>query len=82
MPQHHLHAFLESLAELPTLDALRPLLRPEGQLWVSWRKGKQGEVKEDHIRRWALDQGLVDVKVCAVSEAWSGLKLVWRKERR
>ncbi len=48
-------------------------------IWVSWYKKSSGlktDVTEDVIRNWALSNGLVDVKVCAVSDAWSGLKLV------
>ena len=78
-----IHAFFESLqafeASAPKLAAA---LAKEGMLWVSWRKGKVTDLTEDPIRAWALAQGLVDVKVCSVSEEWSGLKIVWRKENR
>jgi len=56
-----------------------------GMIWVSWEKKKSkldGELNENFIRDLALALGLVDVKVCAVSETWSGLKLVWRVENR
>jgi len=56
-----------------------------GMIWVSWPKKASGvasEVTEDTVREVALPLGLVDVKVCAVDETWSGLKLVVRKERR
>lgn len=58
---------------------------PDGMIWVSWPKKSSGvpsSVTEDTIRTVALPSGLVDVKVCAVDETWSGLKLVVRKELR
>lgn len=54
-------------------------------IWISWPKRASKvatDVTEDVIRRLALSLGLVDVKVCAVDEIWSGLKLVVRKELR
>jgi hypothetical protein len=56
-------------------------LAPAGMLWVSWPKkssGVAGDLTEDEVRRIGLQSGLVDVKVCAVSEIWSGLKFVYR----
>ena len=67
------------------LAALRGKLRPETPVWVSWPKKASGvasSVTEDVIREVALPIGYVDVKVCAVSEVWSGLKLVVRRELR
>jgi len=67
------------------LAALRKTLRPDAALWVSWPKKAAKvptTVTEDTIRALALPLGFVDVKVCAVSEVWSGLKLVVRKELR
>jgi hypothetical protein len=52
---------------------------PQVVIWVSWYKKSSGmatDLTEDLIRNYALDNGLVDIKVCAVSNAWSGLKLV------
>jgi hypothetical protein len=52
---------------------------PQVVIWVSWYKkssGKSTDLTEDVIRGFALGNGLVDIKVCAVSEEWSGLKLV------
>lgn len=60
-------------------------LLPAGMLWVSWPKKAARvatDVTEDVVRRHALPLGLVDVKVCAVDEVWSGLKLVLRRENR
>ena len=65
------------------LLALRPTLG--GALWISWPKKASRQpttITEDVIRELALPLGLVDVKVCAVSDVWSGLKLVVRKEFR
>jgi Protein of unknown function (DUF3052) len=67
------------------LSALRKKLKPEAVLWISWPKKSSkvpSTVTEDTIRELALPLGWVDVKVCAVSEVWSGLKLVVRKELR
>ena len=60
-------------------------LAPDGMLWVSWPKKAAKvptDVTEDVIRGIALANGLVDVKVCAVDDVWSGLKLVRRLEDR
>jgi hypothetical protein len=60
-------------------------LQPDGMIWVSWPKKSSvvvSDVTEDTVRAVALPLGLVDVKVCAVDEMWSGLKLVIRKENR
>jgi len=67
------------------LRVLRKGLRPEAAVWVSWPKKASkvpSTVTEDTIREAALPMGYVDIKVCAVSEVWSGLKLVVRKELR
>jgi hypothetical protein len=67
------------------LAALRRKLRPEAALWISWptKASKQPtDITEDAIRKLALPLGFVDIKVCAVDETWSGLKLVIRKELR
>ncbi len=73
----------EDLAE--HLSALRKGLPSEAALWVSWPKKASkvpSTVTEDLIRELALPLGFVDIKVCAVSAVWSGLKLVVRKELR
>ena len=67
------------------LTVLQQALRPDATLWVSWPKKASKvptDITEDVIRGVALPMGLVDVKVCAVSAVWSGLKLVWRKKLR
>jgi hypothetical protein len=73
----------EELAE--QLNTLRKTLSPRAAIWVSWPKKASRvptSITEDTIRELALPLGLVDVKVCAVTEVWSGLKLVVRKELR
>lgn len=60
-------------------------LHPDAILWVSWPKKASGEpttITEDVVRELALPLGFVDIKVCAVTEVWSGLKLVVRKALR
>jgi hypothetical protein len=60
-------------------------LAPAGMLWVSWPKKSSGvasDLDENIVRKIGLDAGLVDVKVCAVSEVWSGLKFVIRVKDR
>src|SRR5258706_14559971 len=60
-------------------------LRQDGSIWVSWPKKSSKvstDITEDTIREVALPMGLVDIKVCAVDEVWSGLKLVVRKKNR
>ena len=63
----------------------RHLIKQNGSVWVSWYKKAAKlptEITEDTVREAAFPLGLVDVKVCAVDEKWSGLKLVIRKENR
>jgi hypothetical protein len=80
------HLFTKSRAKLVKyLDQYKSKIKQNGSIWVSWPKKSSGirsEVTEDTIREVALPLGLVDVKVCAVDETWSGLKLVIRKENR
>jgi hypothetical protein len=80
------HLFVtEAKALEARLKALRPLLAPDGMIWVSWPKKAAKvatDITEDRIRAIALPLGYVDVKVCAVDGVWSGLKLVIRKALR
>ena len=80
------HLFTASRAELSrNLAAWRQVLGPEAAIWVSWPKKASKvptDITEDIIRVVALPMGLVDIKVCAIDETWSGLKLVLRKELR
>ena len=80
------HLFVKQQQKL--IDALRLLrarLKSDAAVWVSWPKKSSSvatTVSEDSIRTAALPLGFVDVKVCAVNEVWSGLKLVVRKGLR
>jgi hypothetical protein len=81
-----IHLFTNSRDELfRELSDLRDLVKQDGAIWVSWYKKAAKlptEITEDTIREVALPLGLVDVKVCAIDEKWSGLKLVIRRENR
>jgi len=77
--------YTEPEAFLAELDALAARIRPVGMLWIAWPRkatGHESAMTENLIRDAALAMGLVDVKVAAVDDAWSGLKLVWRRELR
>lgn len=80
------HVFVTQRKELAAhLAKLRRTIRDDAAVWVSWPKKASKvatTVTEDVIRELALPLGFVDIKVCAVSEVWSGLKLVVRKELR
>jgi hypothetical protein len=80
------HLFVDRRAALKAqLEALRGRIGPAAALWISWPKKAAKvptDLTEDTIRELALPLGFVDVKVCAVSEVWSGLELVIRKELR
>ena len=80
------HVFCTSRSDLAAvLGRVRPLLEADGTIWVSWPKKAAKvatDVTEDVVRAEAFPLGLVDVKVCAVDETWSGLKLVIRKSER
>ena len=61
------------------METIKQNMKPTTVIWVSWHKKSAGiltDITEDVIRGYALRNGLVDVKVCAVSDTWSGLKLV------
>jgi hypothetical protein len=80
------HLFTNSRDELfSELVRLRNVIRQDGAIWVSWYKKAAKlptEITEDTVREAAFPLGLVDVKVCAVDEKWSGLKVVIRKVNR
>ncbi len=84
--QDFVHLFTTMRAELEDVLAARlQTIKRDGMIWVSWPKKASKvptDVTEDTIREVALPMGLVDVKVCAVDQVWSGLKLVIRKELR
>ena len=85
-PADIVHLFATSLAELDKLlPKARKAMTADGAIWVSWYKKAAKiptDVTEDLIRERALATDLVDVKVCAVDDKWSGLKLVIRKALR
>ena len=78
--------FVKSQAELrKQFPVLAKRLAPAGMIWVSWPKKSSGiasDLTEDVIRNFGLATGLVDVKVCAITEVWSGLKFVIRLKDR
>lgn len=80
IPQDFAHLFVkeeEVLVEI--LPILKDWLKSNGMIWVSWPKKASKvitDITEDNIRNYALETGLVDIKVCAIDEIWSGLKLV------
>lgn len=80
------HLFVTEFTALTTrLGQYRSKIAPDGAVWVSWPKKSSGvptDITEDRIRDAALPLGYVDIKVCAVDDTWSGLKLVIRKELR
>jgi hypothetical protein len=80
------HLFTKSRSDLlERLNRYKCKIKQDGAIWVSWPKKASGipsEVSENTVRELALPLGLVDIKVCAVDDVWSGLKLVIRKENR
>lgn len=81
-----IHLFCKSSQEFERQSIeLKKLLKKSGMLWVSWPKGSSGietDLSRDPIRNYLLSKGLVDVKVCAIDEHWSGLKFVYRLKDR
>lgn len=80
------HVFATQSADLKRkLDTLRRVVAQDGVLWISWPKKTSGvatDITENIVRDLALPLGFVDIKVCAVDEVWSGLKLMIRKTQR
>jgi hypothetical protein len=81
-----IQAFVDAPAAVaPEIATLKPCLAKSGMLWMSWAKKASplfNGVTETMVRAAALEVGLVDVKVCAVDDDWSGLKLVYRLKDR
>jgi hypothetical protein len=81
-----IHAFYTSKEDLSNYaDILISKLSDHGILWISWpklsaQKDIPADITEQDLRDILLPKGLVDIKVCAVTEVWSGLKFVWRKQ--
>ncbi len=66
-------------------DQVAAAIKPAGGFWVAWPKRSSKvptDLSEDVLRQVGLPRGLVDNKVCAVTDVWSGLRFVWRKENR
>jgi hypothetical protein len=80
------HVFVRKCSELARkLPVLREKIADTGTVWISWPKKSAGvpaDVTEDVVRELALPLGFVDVKVCAIDETWSGLKLMVRRGSR
>ncbi|HWZ44929.1 MAG TPA: hypothetical protein VNW97_15750 [Candidatus Saccharimonadales bacterium] len=85
-PCDFIQFFTSDLAELrAAFPRLKKNLTPSGSLWISWPKAAskvKTDVNENLVRGIGLEQGLVDVKVCAVDDVWSGLKFVYRLKDR
>ena len=67
------------------LGLLEKMIFPAGGLWIAWPKrasGVETDITDHVVRELALPRGLVDNKVCAIDETWTGLRLVWRRELR
>lgn len=81
-----IHFFTQEYAYLESIfPILKDKLRKGGMLWVSWPKGKSKlpkDLNENDVRSIGLETGLVDVKVCAVDDDWSGLKFMYRTKSR
>ena len=80
------HVFSKKRSELEKrLAVLRERIADTGTVWVSWPKKSSGvptDISEDVVRAVALPLGFVDIKVCAIDETWSGLKLMVRRSNR
>lgn len=81
-----IHAFFSEPSALErALPQMKKQLAKDGMIWISWKKRSadpNGELSESRVREIGLAAGLVDVKVCAVDESWSGLKFVYRRSDR
>jgi hypothetical protein len=79
-------AFFRAAAELPErLPALAQRVYPAGAVWIAWPRragGHTSDLTDNVIRDYALTLGIVDVKVAAIDNNWSGQRYVWRGERR
>ena len=80
------HVFTNSRSDLTrSFPKLKSALTPDGMVWISWPKKSSGvktDLDENIVRELGLKTGLVDVKVCAVDDVWSGLKFVFRLKDR
>lgn len=75
-----LHFFTDSYEAYQShIELFKTIIKKNGIIWISWPKKSskvQSDITEDLIRKYALEVGLVDVKVCSIDQVWSGLKLV------
>lgn len=77
--------FVRAAADLQRVVAMATAIGPDESLWVAWPRraaGHRSDVTDEIVRGALLTTGLVDVKVAAIGEDWSGLRFVWRRERR
>jgi hypothetical protein len=85
-PLDMVHVFATDAAGLAAkLRSYRAAITPDGMIWVSWPKKSSGiasDLSDVMVRQTAVPLGLIDVKVCAIDENWSGLKFVIPKDRR
>jgi hypothetical protein len=85
-PANVVVAFVESAASLERrVDVLSTTITTDGALWIAWPRKAAGHISDltdNVVRNAVLPMGLVDVKVAALDEDWSALKMVWRKELR
>ena len=79
-------AFFRAAVEIAErLPGLAQRVFPAGAIWAAWPRraaGHDSDITDNVVRRFALDHGLVDVKVAAIDDDWSGLRLVWRVSKR
>jgi hypothetical protein len=79
-------SFFNARAELAArLPRLAELIHPAGSLWIAWPRragGHDSDITDNVVREYALPLGVVDVKVAAIDDDWSGLKVMWRRENR
>jgi hypothetical protein len=69
--------FVDKLADLETrIGAVTESLHPHGQVWVAWRSRRAQDIREGLVRRIGLAAGMVDTRVCAIDDVWSGMRLV------
>jgi hypothetical protein len=85
-PLDMVHVFVTKAAGLAgKLRSYRSAILPDGMIWVSWPKKSSGvptDLSDNVVRETALSLGLVDIKVCAIDETWSGLKFVIPRDQR
>jgi hypothetical protein len=77
--------FTRSVDLKKRLGSLEKMIFPNGAIWAAWPKrasGMETDLTDNVVRELALARGLVDNKVCAIDETWSGLRVVWRVENR